>query len=40
MTIDKSTIRNAAETKPICRSDPEKKKKKKDEILWGFSCFR
>ena len=29
MTIDKSTIRNAAETKPICRSDPEKKKKKK-----------
>lgn len=36
MTIDISTIRNAAETKPICRSDPEKKKQKKDEISLGL----
>ena len=40
MTIDISTIRNAAETKPICRSDPEKKNKKKMKYLWGFSYFR
>ena len=36
MTISTNAIRNAAETKPICRSDPEKETKKSWDISRGL----